>query len=52
MAVTATVTTKFSYPTRKRRREWQQAMHEYRDVKQYLIDGWGNRRVRQIHHDR
>ena len=40
MAVTATVTTKFSHPTRKRRREWQQAMHEYRDVKQFLIDGW------------
>ena len=40
MAVTATVTAKFSHPTRKRRREWQQAMHEYRDVKQYLIDGW------------
>lgn len=40
MAVTTTVTAKFARPTRKRRREWQQAMREYRDVKQRLVNGW------------
>jgi IS605 OrfB family transposase len=40
MVVTTTVTAKFARPTRKRRREWQQAMREYRDVKQRLVNGW------------
>lgn len=40
MAVTTTVEAKFRRPTRRKRREWQQAMREYRDVKQRLVNGW------------